>query len=231
MVWPFTRRKGKKKRKPGAQAKPESPHAKRRKQELTDRRRRKGQRRGTARPREYQDLGEIHPQYRAPPGPVRWQWVKRAPPDYFVEAWHEPNPWGFEDYRRWPRDPAPRMAKKIRRHVLELILEAGRSQWPQEFAGLLRAENGVIEELMLLPGTVSGDTHAIFQFHMMPSDPGIIGTIHSHPNPIPYPSAADTELFRSHGNVHIIACYPFRMEDWNAFNGRSYKIELEVVDD
>jgi proteasome lid subunit RPN8/RPN11 len=228
-MWPF-RRKNKKKR---GSAKPQhtgNPHARRRKKELEERRRRgtRQKQRGHGPPPSTEE--EIQPWHRAPPGPAVWQWIKRAPADYFVSAWNEPNPYGFEDFRRWPTDPAPRMARAIRRHVLELILEAGRSQWPQEFAGLLRAEDGIIEELILLPGTISGDTHAIFQFHMMPSDPSIIGTIHSHPNPIPFPSAADTELFRSHGRVHIIACHPFRRGDWNAFNERSYKIPIEIID-
>lgn len=235
MVWPFGRRDRQRRQKKNDSTHAGSPHARKRKQELAQRRRKGNKRRRTP-PTEPGDgpppstRDEIQPWHRAPAGPVVMQWVKHAPPDYFVTGWHEPNPWGFEDFRRWPEDEAPRSVAKIRRHVLDLILEAGRSQWPQEFAGILRAEDGVIEELVLLPGTISGDSHAIFQFHMMPSDSSMVGTIHSHPNPIAYPSAADTELFRNHGRVHIIACYPFREGDWNAFNARSYKIRLKVVD-
>lgn len=175
-------------------------------------------------------LEHLDPAYVAPEGYAVWDWLKTAPRDYFVEAWPEYDPMGYEDYSKWPRADAPKAARAIRRHVLELILEASAAQYPQEFGAMLRAEKGVIEELVLLPGTVAGDSHAIFQFHMAPIDLDIVGTIHSHPSPIPYPSAADTELFERHGRVHIITGHPFTMSDWNAFDHRSHKIELKILD-
>ncbi len=176
------------------------------------------------------DPSKLPKAYRAPEGPEVWDWLKTAPRGYFVEAWYEEDPEGYEDYAQWPRAEAPKAARAIRRHVLDLILEASRAQYPKEFAGMLRAEAGVIEELMLLPGTVSGDAHAIFQFHMMPVDLSIVGTIHSHPSPIPYPSAADTELFERHGRLHIITGHPFGAEDWRAFDHRSRMVRLQVLE-
>jgi len=86
------------------------------------------------------------------------------------------------------------MAKKvygIRRKTLRMILEASKDTYPKEFAAILRAEEGVIEEILLLPGTVSGDVHAIFQLHMLPIDFSVVGTIHSHPSGSYRPSDAD----------------------------------------
>ena len=64
----------------------------------------------------------------------------------------------------------PKKVVAIRRKTLRMILEASKDTYPKEFAAILRAEEGVIEELLLLPGTVSGDVHAIFQLHMLPID-------------------------------------------------------------
>lgn len=175
-------------------------------------------------------LGNQHA-YESPADDSVWGWLKRAPSDYFIEGWAEMDPEGFEDYARWPRNvKGVRAARAIRRHVLELILAASKDQYPQEFGAMLRATNGVIEELILVPGTISGDSHAIFQFHMLPIDMDIIGTIHSHPSPIPYPSAADTHLFEQQGRVHIITGHPFGPNDWNAFDHHSHLVDLEVLD-
>ncbi|MBW3581869.1 MAG: hypothetical protein KY455_02115, partial [Euryarchaeota archaeon] len=110
------------------------------------------------------DPSRLPPEYRAPDDDRVWDWIKTAPIDYFVEAWSEMDPEGFEDFRLWPQGQPVKAATKIRRHILELILQASKEQYPNEFGGLLRAEKGVIEELVLLPGTISGDSSAIFQF-------------------------------------------------------------------
>lgn len=169
--------------------------------------------------------------YRAPEGPEVWQWLKTAPPDYFVEAWPEYAPEGYEDFSKWPQaEKPPRGVHSITRLVLNTILEAGKAQHPKEFGGMLRMEDGVVTELVLLPGTVSGDSHAIFQMHMLPVDMSIIGTVHTHPSPLPYPSAADTELFERNGRLHIIAAWPYGRDDWRAYDHKSHMVRLKVVE-
>ena len=126
------------------------------------------------------------------------------------------------------KDPRARI-DKIRRRTLKMIMEASKSTYPEEFAAFLRAEEGVIRELVLLPGTVSGDSHAIFRMSMLPVDFTIVGTIHSHPSETSLPSDADLELFRKYGWVHIIAHYPYELDCYTAYNGRGEIIELEVV--
>jgi proteasome lid subunit RPN8/RPN11 len=118
----------------------------------------------------------------------------------------------------------------IRKRTLRMIMAASRSQYPEEFGAMLRAEEGVIGELMLLPGTVSGQSHAIFQFHNLPIDFTVVGTVHSHPSGDCYPSDADLALFRKYGWVHIISAMPFDMQSWAAFDGTGEPVELEVVD-
>jgi proteasome lid subunit RPN8/RPN11 len=111
-----------------------------------------------------------------------------------------------------------------------MILEASKSSYPEEFGAFLRAEKGVIKELILLPGTVSGERHAIFRMHMLPIDFTIVGTVHSHPSGACYPSNADIELFLKYGWIHIIVCAPYDRNSWAAFNMLGERRKLEIVD-
>ena len=119
---------------------------------------------------------------------------------------------------------------KIKEDCLNLILECSKSSYPKEFAWLLRAyEKQIIEELIVLPGTLSGDSHAIFQFHMLPIDFSIVGTIHSHPSISSFASQADLQLFNKYGKIHIIAARPFNTTSWRAYAHNGKEIDVEII--
>ncbi len=118
----------------------------------------------------------------------------------------------------------------INKKALNLILEVSKESYPKEFGGLLRAEKGVITEIMLLPGTLSGNTSAIFQLHMLPVDFTIVGTVHSHPSGSFHPSDADLHLFENFGHTHIITCMPYDYNSWCAYDYYGNKIDLEIVE-
>jgi proteasome lid subunit RPN8/RPN11 len=121
---------------------------------------------------------------------------------------------------------------KITKRCLELILESSKSTFPKEFGGLLRIDSirkDTIIELVMLPGTISGNSQAIFQLHMLPIDFSIVGTVHSHPSPYPIPSEADLELFRKHGKIHIIAANPFNENSWKAYDHDGNETNLIVI--
>jgi proteasome lid subunit RPN8/RPN11 len=121
---------------------------------------------------------------------------------------------------------------KITKRCLDLILESAKESYPNEFGALLRVDlekKDTIIELILLPGTISGNSHAIFRLHMQPIDFSIVGTVHSHPSPYPHPSEADLQLFRKHGKVHIIAASPFNHNSWKSYNYSGDEIEIKVV--
>ena len=121
---------------------------------------------------------------------------------------------------------------KITKKCLDLIMESAKSTYPKEFGALLRVDSKdkfTINELVLLPGTISGDSHAIFRLHMLPVDFSIVGTIHSHPSPVPYPSKADLELFRKHGKIHIIVAAPYYNSSWRAYDYDGKGVHIEVV--
>src|SRR2546421_662246 len=65
----------------------------------------------------------------------------------------------------------------IARKSLRMILEASRDMYPQEFGAVLRADEGTIDELLVVPGTISGKHHAIFQLHTLPTDFAVVGPV------------------------------------------------------
>lgn len=121
-------------------------------------------------------------------------------------------------------------ARAIKKETIEMILEASRDVYPNEFGAILRAEEGVITEIMLLPGTLSGSRSAIFQLHMLPIDFTVVGTVHSHPSGSISPSGADVALFQKFGYIHIITGVPFNDGSWRAFDLYGEPVDLEVVD-
>ncbi len=118
----------------------------------------------------------------------------------------------------------------IKKRTLRMILEASKSQYPNEFGALLRADKGVIHELILVPGTESGERSALFKLYMMPVDFSVVGTVHSHPSGAIYPSEADLELWRKYGWIHIIVGSPFGRDDWACFTVSGEPKELKIVD-
>ncbi|HYK94148.1 MAG TPA: Mov34/MPN/PAD-1 family protein [Thermoplasmata archaeon] len=120
--------------------------------------------------------------------------------------------------------------RAITRRCLDSALACARSTYPNEFGGILRAdEPGVISELLLLPGTTAGRRHANFQLYMLPVDLGVAGTVHSHPSGALHPSEADVNLFRHWGQRHVILGYPFSEGSWRAYDGNGLEVPLAVT--
>jgi proteasome lid subunit RPN8/RPN11 len=133
-------------------------------------------------------------------------------------------------WEKWSRETYDHpTVTKIKRGVIELAREAAKASFPQEFAALLRIKRDTIQELILLPGTIQGDEHAIFMFGNAPVDISLRGTVHSHPDPHPYPSDADFELFEAHGVIHLIFCEPYGPGDWRAYDHTGLPTHLDVV--
>jgi len=117
----------------------------------------------------------------------------------------------------------------IEREVLEFILNVSRSRSPQEFAGVLRAKNGVITEVLWPPETISSGRSAVMKLHMLPIDPSACGTVHSHPSGSASPSQEDLMLFAKYGRVHIIVAEPFNEHSWRAYDHRGNEIKLKII--
>jgi proteasome lid subunit RPN8/RPN11 len=122
------------------------------------------------------------------------------------------------------------LIKGIKRETLETILEASKSSYPNEFGAILRAEDKVITEILLLPGTLSGERSALFKLHMLPIDFSVVGTAHSHPSGNFHPSGADLTLFQRFGFIHIITARPYDENSWAAWDLGGNRIDLKVID-
>jgi proteasome lid subunit RPN8/RPN11 len=134
--------------------------------------------------------------------------------------------------RKVPKRERPKpggMVKAIREDALRLMLESAKGALPNEFAGILRAYDGIVTEVMVLPGTEQGARAALFKFTMLPADRSVVGTVHSHPSGNYWPSGADLELFDRFGAVHIIAGFPYNMHSWQAYDGRGRARDIQVI--
>lgn len=135
-------------------------------------------------------------------------------------------------FQKNKHDVKSKVSWKITRACLDLICESSKSTFPYEFGGLLRVDvvrRDTIVEVVLLPGTVSGEAHAIFKLHMLPIDFSVVGTVHSHPSFRAVPSDADVQLFGKFGRVHLIIARPYSETSWNAFDFEGNEIVVEVV--
>jgi len=117
----------------------------------------------------------------------------------------------------------------IRQELLSLLLELGRDNHPNEFVALLRERDGIIGEINMLPGTITGSSSASVIFDMMPLDTHLAGSAHSHPRGAIRPSDADLRFFPRSGRYHIIIGYPYRPSDWRCFTADGEPCTLEVI--
>jgi proteasome lid subunit RPN8/RPN11 len=132
--------------------------------------------------------------------------------------------------------PAPdyNMAKEmkvqgIRENLLKMLLKLGESHHPREFLAVLREKGGIVEELDLIPGTINRESSASLSLSMIPLNPHIIGSAHSHPNGVLRPSSADLRLFPRIGRYHLIIGYPYSHDNWRCFNVKGDNCEMEVI--
>lgn len=108
-------------------------------------------------------------------------------------------------------------------------MEASLDSYPKEFGAFLRAEKEVIYEITILPGTIQGDHHTIFQLYNKPIDFSIVGTAHSHPSGVPIPSDADRSMFSNTGPIHIIVGYPYGINNFVAYDRSANPVQLKVI--
>ncbi|MCK4328070.1 MAG: Mov34/MPN/PAD-1 family protein [Candidatus Diapherotrites archaeon] len=116
---------------------------------------------------------------------------------------------------------------KISATAVEFILETARGAYPREFVGLLRGKDGVIIEVLIFPGSKFEENRSSIFMHMVPLDPSIVGSVHSHPGPA-RPSRADLQFFER-GMVNIIAGRPYTFENLAAFDAHGNPTKLEIV--
>lgn len=113
-------------------------------------------------------------------------------------------------------------------HFIDGFNEAAKSSYPDEFLCMHREIDGIISEMVMLPGTVFGDEHSFINQWMEPIDFSIAGSAHSHPGYSNEPSDADKDFFSNTGGVHFITCQPYDRNSWVAYDSRGEPVDLEI---
>lgn len=121
------------------------------------------------------------------------------------------------------------LVRAIEKETLHLLLEMGKSSHPNEYMVMLGTENGVINTVYPIAGTVAGEDSATLFMDMIPLGMGLAGTAHSHPEGPFTPSDADLSTFAETGQIHIIVGQPFDETAWAAYDRRGQPKHLDIV--
>ena len=100
---------------------------------------------------------------------------------------------------------------------------------PEEFAGLLQADDEIITEVLILPGTESSRMSALIRLYMLPNME-VAGSAHSHPSANIRPSEPDLAFFSRTGDYHIIVGPPFNEKSWACYDASGERRDLAVLD-
>jgi proteasome lid subunit RPN8/RPN11 len=87
----------------------------------------------------------------------------------------------------------------------------------------------VIREFLFLPFT-STESSASLRYDLMPLDPHVAGSVHSHPTGALRPSDADLRFFPTTGRYHLILGPPFSETSWRCFTSDGKPYNLEVME-
>lgn len=128
----------------------------------------------------------------------------------------------------------------IAQETLDFVFESARDTHPNEFMGILRAtdagklaldrKGSVITDVLVIPGTKSGESMAQLREEMIPINSGGVGTVHSHPSGSTQPSQEDLLTFARKGKRHIIVAHPYGMDSWRCYDGGGEVVDLDVLE-
>ena len=119
--------------------------------------------------------------------------------------------------------------KGVSIHFIDGFNESAKSTYPDEFLCVHREIDGIISEMVMLPGTVFGDEHSFINQWMEPIDYSIAGSAHSHPGFSNQPSDADKDFFSNMGGVHFITCQPYDRNSWRAYDSHGEPMDIEAI--
>jgi proteasome lid subunit RPN8/RPN11 len=114
--------------------------------------------------------------------------------------------------------------------VLRDLMSSAKRVYPYEFIAMLGVSSSrpdCISEVVVLPAEFGEDFSEI-RSDLIPFDPLIVGTVHSHPDAITRPSPEDRNVFSRLGKVHLILGHPYDARSFSAYDSRGRKIRLAV---
>ncbi len=127
---------------------------------------------------------------------------------------------------------AKTLAVSMSEGLLDAIFEGARRLYPRETLLLLRGKKVKdtirIDDLLVPPLATYGHGFAAYQFHLLPMDFSLVGTVHSHPSGDKNPSDVDFNHF--FGRILMIVGYPYAsVQDVAVYNSHGEKLPLEVT--
>jgi proteasome lid subunit RPN8/RPN11 len=108
---------------------------------------------------------------------------------------------------------------------------AAKKVYPLEFISMLSVseENlSCLSELVILPAEYGWDFSEL-RTDLIPFDPLIVGSVHSHPTSSMRPSSADRLVFARLGKIHLILGHPYGISSFSAYDSNGKKILLPIV--
>jgi proteasome lid subunit RPN8/RPN11 len=122
------------------------------------------------------------------------------------------------------------MKLKVKNELIEGLLIYSRDIHPKEMILLLRGkvdDEIEVDEVIVPPSAVHGQSFSVFQPYMIPFDLSILGVVHSHPSGALKPSVYDLNHF--YGKIMMIVAYPYQsVEDVAVFDGKGQKVPFTL---
>lgn len=120
----------------------------------------------------------------------------------------------------------------IQKNILSLLFQIGKDSYPHEFLAQLLHTDGIIDDVFIIPGTITSPVMAYIRDDVRPIMTNLAGTAHSHPNGILRPSSTDVLHFsKIGGQCHLIFGSPFSWESWRAFHADGSPYTLHILGD
>ena len=119
---------------------------------------------------------------------------------------------------------------QVKQSLLDSLLESARAVYPNEFICLIGStqDSLILDDLIVVPA-VYGENFSYIHSHLVPLDPSIQGSVHSHPSTANYPSTADKAAFRKLGQVHLIIGYPYNYTSVKMYDSKGHPLPFEVI--
>ncbi len=123
-------------------------------------------------------------------------------------------------------------AVSMSQELLDAIFDSAKHLYPRETILVLRGKKVKdtirIVDLLIPPLATYGQGFATYQFHLLPMDFSMVGTVHSHPSGNKNPSDVDFNHF--FGRILMIVGYPYASSlDVAVYNSHGEKLPLEIT--
>lgn len=123
------------------------------------------------------------------------------------------------------------MPWSITSSALRNLMFSAKSVFPLEFIAMLgvtKDNPSCISEIIVLPAEF-GEDFSELRTDLIPFDPLIVGSVHSHPDFVTRPSPEDLNVFARLGKIHLILGHPYEDHSFSAYDSNGKKVRLSIV--